>query len=108
LWTGPAAIRLVEGYLLRPVGREDEILAIAIGALVFDRFTGQTLLLGQAESMIGSQGFAVVKEMIEHAQQPASGTLASIIGEGTSLFGASGVFGELRSALDTPQYWVIG
>jgi membrane protein len=76
------------------------ILLIAIAALAFDRSTAQTLLLGQVESLIGSQGSAIVKEMIEHAQQPTSGTLASIIGVGTLIFGASGVFGELRSALN--------
>ncbi len=37
--------------------------------------------------------------MIEH-DKPASGMLASIIGLITLLFGASGVFGELRSALN--------
>ena len=38
--------------------------------------------------------------MIEHAQKPASGAFASIVGVITLLFGASGVFGELRSALN--------
>jgi len=38
--------------------------------------------------------------MIEHAQKPASGAFASIAGVITLLFGASGVFGELRSALN--------
>jgi uncharacterized BrkB/YihY/UPF0761 family membrane protein len=41
-----------------------------------------------------------VKGMIEHAQKPASGTFALIIRVMTLLFGASGVFGELRSALN--------
>jgi membrane protein len=42
-----------------------------------------------------------VKGIIDQSQKPASGVLASIMGLITLLFGASGVFGELRSALNT-------
>jgi membrane protein len=76
------------------------ILVVAIVALIFGHSTAQNHLLGQVESMIGHQGSEAVKGMIEHAQKPASGTFASIIGVITLLFGASGVFGELRSALN--------
>lgn len=76
------------------------ILVIALVALIFGHSTAQDQLLGQVDSMIGHQGSEAVKGMIEHAQEPASGTVASIIGVITLLFGASGVFGELRSALN--------
>jgi hypothetical protein len=38
--------------------------------------------------------------MIEQAKSPARGAFASLFGVITLLFGASGVFGELRSALN--------
>lgn len=76
------------------------ILAIAMAALIFGHSTAQSQLLGQVDSMIGHQGSEAVKGMIEHAQEPASGTVASIIGVITLLFGASGVFGELRAVLN--------
>ena len=76
------------------------ILAIAIAALIFGHSTAQTQLLAQVEDMVGHQGSEAVKGMIEHAQEPGSGMFASIIGVITLLFGASGVFGELRSALN--------
>ena len=76
------------------------VLMIAIAAFVFGHSTAQSQLLGQIESMVGPQGSEVVKGMIEQAQKPASGAFASIIGVITLLFGASGVFGELRSALN--------
>jgi membrane protein len=76
------------------------ILVIAIVALIFGHSAAQNQLLGQVESMIGSQGSEAVKGMIEHAQKPVSGAFASIIAVITLLFGASGVFTELRSALD--------
>jgi membrane protein len=76
------------------------IMAIAIAALIFGQPAAQGQVLSEVESMIGRQGSEAVKEMIAHAQQPASGMAASIIGLITLLFGASGVFGELRAGLD--------
>jgi membrane protein len=81
------------------------ILVIAIAAIVFGHSTAQAQLLGQVESMVGRQGSEAVKGMIEQAQKPASGALASLIGGITLLFGASGVFGELRWALN--KMWEV-
>ena len=81
------------------------ILVVGIVALIFGHSTAQNQLLGQVDSMLGHQGWDVVKGMIEHAQTPAFGMFASIIGVITLLFGASGVFGELRSALN--EMWGV-
>jgi membrane protein len=81
------------------------ILALAIVSLIFGHSTAQTQLLDQVRSMVGEQGTQVVKDMIEHGQKPASSAIASIIGGITLLFGASSVFGELRSALN--RIWDI-
>src|ERR1700687_3766363 len=56
------------------------ILVISIVALIFGRSTAHNELLGQVDSMIGHQGADAVKAMIEHAQKPASGIFASIMG----------------------------
>ena len=76
------------------------ILVIAIAALIFGHSAAQGQLLAQVDGLIGRRGSEAVRAMIEHAQKPASGTFASIAGVITLLFGASGVFGELRSALN--------
>ncbi len=76
------------------------ILVIAVVSLAFGHSTAQDQILSQVQSMIGEEGATAVKTMIEHAQKPSTGTLASVIGIITLLFGASGVFGELRSALN--------
>jgi membrane protein len=81
------------------------ILAIAILALFFGHSKADSHLLGQVHSMVGQQGSDAVKGMIEQAQKPASGAFASIIGVITLLFGASGVFVELRSALN--KIWEV-
>jgi membrane protein len=77
------------------------ILAVAGLALFFGNSSAQNQLLAQARNMIHPPGSEVIKGMIEHVPQPRSGIFASFLGLITLLFGASGVFGELRSALNT-------
>ena len=77
------------------------ILVTAMLALIFGHTTAETELLSQVEGLVGHQGSDAVKAVIEQAQKPSSGALASVFGLLTLLFGASGVFIELRSALDT-------
>lgn len=81
------------------------ILVMAVAAILFGQSSAQTHLLREVESMIGRQGAESVKMMIEQARQPASGAFASIAGIVTLLVGASGVFAELRSALN--KIWVV-
>jgi membrane protein len=81
------------------------ILVMSVAGLVFGHSAAQNQLLGQVGSMIGRQGSDAVKSMIEQAHAPLAGTLASLIGVVTLLFGASGVFSELRSALN--EIWGV-
>jgi membrane protein len=76
------------------------IVVMAIVGLVFGHSTAQNQILSQVQAMIGKQGSDAVREMIEHAQKPGSGIIASAIGIISLLFGASGVFGQLRTALN--------
>ncbi len=76
------------------------ILIIAIIALMVGYSTAQNQLLGEVASLVGSAGAEAVKAMLQHAQKPGSGILASLVGIATLVYGASGVFGELRSALN--------
>jgi membrane protein len=75
------------------------VLAVAMAAFVFGHTRAQDFLLNQASSTLGKQGANAIKEMI-NAPKPASGVLASIIAVITLLVGASGVFGEIRHALN--------
>ena len=76
------------------------ILVMAVGAIAFGHSAAQDQIISQVQGMIGSDGANAVRTMIANAQKPASGILASVVGVITLLFGASGVFGELRSALN--------
>jgi uncharacterized BrkB/YihY/UPF0761 family membrane protein len=71
------------------------VLAIAISALVFGHSAAKNNFVAEVQNMIGQQGAGAVKTMIEHAQKPASGTVASIVGVITLLFDAYGAAGSI-------------
>jgi membrane protein len=77
------------------------ILVVAIVSLVLGRSSAQSHLLDQVQSLVGMDGRNAVQSMLASGQKASSGIVATLIGLGTLLFGASGVFGELRSALNT-------
>lgn len=76
------------------------VLAVAIVAIIVGESTAQEHIIREVQGLMGRQGGEAVEEMLKQAQKPASGTFASAIGILTLLFGASGVFGELRAALN--------
>ncbi len=78
------------------------VLVVSILSLVFSRSSAQAQLLGQVQGVIGSDGREAVQSMLTSGtSHPASGILATVLSLATLLFGASSVFNELRSALNT-------
>jgi membrane protein len=77
------------------------VIALAIAGAVFGQEAARGELLSQMEGMVGSQGATAIQEMIAHAHKPAAGTIATVLGVVTLLFGAGGVFGQLQDALNT-------
>ena len=77
------------------------ILVVAIVSLVFSRAHAQSLLLAQIHALMGSSAKEAVQAMLVSGQKHAHGILSAFLGLLTLVFGASGVFGELRSALNT-------
>jgi membrane protein len=51
--------------------------------------------------LVGTEGGKAVQAMLESAAKPASGIIASVVGLVILLFGASGVFVELRDSLSS-------
>lgn len=77
------------------------IIAIAVAGLAFGREAAEGEIVAQLRSLVGQSGAELIQAMIQSASQPAAGVLATVIGLATLLFGATGVFGELQSALNT-------
>lgn len=76
------------------------IFVVSIISLVFDRASAQAHLLSQVQALAGTDGRNAVQAMLVSGQKASAGIFATIIGLVTLLFGASGVFNELRSALN--------
>jgi membrane protein len=77
------------------------VLSLSGVALVFGRSASESEFLNQAQSVIGSEGTNALRAMIKDTEVHQSRGLASLLGLATLVFGASGVFVELRSALNT-------
>jgi membrane protein len=76
------------------------IIVVALAGLIFSRSTAQAHILSQVQGMIGPEGAKAVTAMLANAQRPTTGVLGTLVGILSLLFGASGVFTELRSALN--------
>ncbi len=77
------------------------IISITISGLVFKHAKAQQQILGQIQSVLGEKGAEAIRSMIEAAQKPVTSTVATALGLLTLLFGAAGVFIQLKDALNT-------
>jgi membrane protein len=75
------------------------IVAIAIASLVFAN--AQDQIVGQISSVVGPQGGEAIKQTIENNNKGGGSIIATIVGIVLLLAGASGVFGQLKDALNT-------
>ena len=76
------------------------ILIVTIVGVVFGEKTAESEVLVQARELVGMNGANTLKMLIDNAHHPGTGIFASIVAIVTLLFGASGVFVELRDSLN--------
>jgi membrane protein len=77
------------------------IVVIAIAGLAFGQEAVRGQLDNQIQGLVGAQAADAIQQMVASANQPETGTIASIIGVVTLLLGAGGLFGQLQDALNT-------
>jgi membrane protein len=78
------------------------IIAIAIAGLVFGREAAQGQIFDQLRGLLGEASGKAIQEVVQNANaKPTTGLVAALIGFVTLLFGASGVFGQLQTSLNT-------
>ena len=76
------------------------LIIVAIAGLVFGREAAQHALAGQLNTIMGQQSADFIQSATANAANQTSGTWAAVVGLVTLLLTASGVFGEMQSALN--------
>jgi membrane protein len=76
------------------------LIMVAIAGLVFGEDAARNALTGEFRSMMGEQSAEMLQGLIRNASQKSSGVIATGVGVATLLVTASGVFGEMQSALN--------
>ncbi|MGE3348791.1 MAG: YihY/virulence factor BrkB family protein [Ramlibacter sp.] len=82
------------------------VLLVALLGWWMDKSALEAGLVSQIGTVVGPQGAGVIHQTLESAREPAQGLLASVISFFILLFGATGVFGELQTAME--RLWVHG
>ena len=77
------------------------ILALVIAAQFLGQRAAEGQIVGELESYVGQVAAQAIQDMIKSADKPGTGSLAAVLGIATLLFGASGVFAMLQTALNT-------
>jgi membrane protein len=76
------------------------ILVVALVSVVLGHSAAEGQIIAQVQGMAGDAAAEAVRGMLQTSDKPAANSVATLVGIVTLLFGASGVFGELRSALN--------
>ncbi|MEA3195277.1 MAG: rane protein [Betaproteobacteria bacterium] len=76
------------------------LIIIGVAGIFFGEDAVRGAIFDQLADLMGEAGAQGIAEMLAHANQPKTGGLAAALGVFLLIFGASGVFGQLRAALD--------
>jgi membrane protein len=81
------------------------VIAVAVAGTIFGTDAARGQVVYDVQDMVGDAGAQVIQNILENASRPGTGLAAAIIGVITLLFGASGIFSELQTALN--QIWDV-
>jgi membrane protein len=96
-----AALSYYTVFALAPV----LVVITAIASLAFDSASVRSEVVGQMGSLLGDSGAELVGSMLDAASRARGSVFALIAGVLTTLFAASGLFGELQAALN--RVWEV-
>ena len=77
------------------------VIAVSVAGLVLGEEAVRGQLGHQLQGYLGAQAAQGVEAMVKSASKPSDGWLGAVVGFVTLLLGASGVFGQLKDALNT-------
>jgi membrane protein len=77
------------------------VVVTAIAGAVFDEASVRRAIFDQVRQLVGADGASAMHDMMERAHEDRGGTIATVLGVVAMVLGASGVFLQLQSALNT-------
>jgi membrane protein len=76
------------------------VVCIGIAGIIFGQDAARGQIAHQISTLVGAQGGRALLALLDEVTKPAASVAATSVGFLTLLFGASGVFGELRDSLN--------
>ena len=76
------------------------LIALSVAGMVFGVEAARGEVFAQLRGVVGDGGAAAVEQLLESVDRPGGGPLATLLGVGLMLVGATTVFAELQDALD--------
>jgi membrane protein len=76
-------------------------IVITVAGLIHGPDAVRGVVFGQVADLMGENGAEAVREMLANVSEPATGGLAALVSTALLVFGATTVFGQLQTALDT-------
>jgi membrane protein len=76
------------------------VVAIAVAGLAFGQEAAQGRIVAELSGLLGDAGARALEGTVESSRQPAAGLMATMGALLTLFLGATGVFGELKGALN--------
>ena len=77
------------------------LIAVAMAGIFFGQEAAQGKISAELSKVFGTHMAEATEKMVQAAAKPKSGVIATIVGVITLMLGASGVFGQLKDALNT-------
>jgi membrane protein len=77
------------------------LICISMAGIFLGDEAAQGKVSGELGKIFGAEMAKSLEQMVQAAAKPKAGMIATIVGVVTLLFGASGVFGQLKDALNT-------
>lgn len=81
------------------------IIVIAIAGAVFGDEAARGQVAGQLDGLIGPDAARTVQEAVRRSQLDPAGMVATVLGIGALLFGATTVFAQMQASLN--QFWGV-
>jgi len=81
------------------------VIAVSVAGLAFGAEAARGQISQQLGSIVGPQAGEAIQGLVANANAPSTGIISSIVSLAIVLMGASGVFGELQSALN--RIWQV-